>query len=178
MYVVGYLATSRKDRFFVRHLVHFSIRRIGVKRFSSRFVRRQISFAIPRFSSGSVLRPSHHGIRRMKRCNLTHVLVAKAIGTRAQGALTPSIVPQRTSIHRQAELYRFRFGTEIVYAGKAALSLVHRNGVPSLHMRCMTTAGNAPGQRWPFGAPVAWRCSPPRPRRERRFRTDELAFIQ
>jgi hypothetical protein len=80
-------------------LVHFSIWRIGVKRFSCpRFVRRQISFASPRFSSGSVLRPSHHGIRRTKRCNLTHVLVAEAIGTRAQSALTSSIVPQRTSI--------------------------------------------------------------------------------
>ena len=48
-------------------------------------LRRVMSFAGPRFSSGSALWLSHDGIRRTRRPNLTRVLITPgAIGTRAQ----------------------------------------------------------------------------------------------
>lgn len=96
--------------FFIRRIgLNRFIRRIGLNRFRAFSPSSgQIFFAGPCFFSGSALRPAHDGIRRTKRCNLTHVLIAKAVGTRAQSALTSSVIPQRTSFHRRAELYRFR----------------------------------------------------------------------
>jgi hypothetical protein len=54
--------------------------------------------------------------------------------------LTSSIVPRGTSFHRWADL-RFLLSDLILYSSHAAAtSLVHRNSVPSTHMRCMITA--------------------------------------
>lgn len=46
--------------------------------FELRLRRSLTSFARPRFSSGSALEPSQHGTRRMRRLNLTRVLIAMA----------------------------------------------------------------------------------------------------
>ena len=54
--------------------------------------------------------------------------------------LTSSIVPRGTSFHRWVELY-FLLSHLILHSSQAtATSLVHRNSVPSTHMRCMITA--------------------------------------
>ena len=51
-----------------------------------------MSIAGPRFSSGSAYRPSHHGIRRVRRSNLTRVLTA---------GLLPTLDPLRTRLTRR-----------------------------------------------------------------------------
>src|SRR2546421_2173674 len=54
--------------------------------------------------------------------------------------LTSSIVPRGTSFHRWVEL-DFLLSHLILHSSQAAAtSLVHRNSVPSTHMRCMITA--------------------------------------
>jgi hypothetical protein len=54
--------------------------------------------------------------------------------------LTSSIVPRGTSFHRWVEL-DFLLSHLILHSSQAtATSLVHRNSVPSTHMRCMITA--------------------------------------
>jgi hypothetical protein len=54
--------------------------------------------------------------------------------------LTSSIVPRGTSFHRGVEL-DFLLSHLILHSSQAtATSLVHRNSVPSTHMRCMITA--------------------------------------
>ena len=54
--------------------------------------------------------------------------------------LTSSIVPRGTSFHRWVEL-DFLLSHLILHRSQAAAtSLVHRNSVPSTHMRCMITA--------------------------------------
>ena len=54
--------------------------------------------------------------------------------------LTSSIVPRGTSFHRWVEL-DFLLSHLILHSSQAATtSLVHRNSVPSAHMRCMITA--------------------------------------
>jgi hypothetical protein len=54
--------------------------------------------------------------------------------------LTSSIVPRGTSFHRWVEL-DFLLSHLILHRSQAAVaSLVHRNSVPSTHMRCMITA--------------------------------------
>lgn len=74
----------------------FSIRRLWVKRlraYPSRWY--LMSIAGPRFSLGSAQRPSHHGIRRVRRSSLTRVLTAN---------LLPTLDPLRTRLtHRPAK---------------------------------------------------------------------------
>ena len=54
--------------------------------------------------------------------------------------LTSSIVPRGTSFHRLVEL-EFLLSRLILHGAHAAtVSLVHRNSVPSIQMRCMITA--------------------------------------
>src|SRR5260370_108845 len=54
--------------------------------------------------------------------------------------LTSSIVPRGTSFHRWVEL-DFLLSHLILHSSQAtATSLLHRNSVPSTHMRCMITA--------------------------------------
>jgi hypothetical protein len=54
--------------------------------------------------------------------------------------LTSSIVPRGTSFHRWVEL-DLLLSHLILHSSQAtATSLVHRNSVPSTHMRCMITA--------------------------------------
>src|SRR5207245_11063875 len=54
--------------------------------------------------------------------------------------LPSSIVPRGTSFHRWVEL-DFLLSHLILHSSQAtATSLVHRNSVPSTHMRCMITA--------------------------------------
>ncbi len=56
--------------------------------------------------------------------------------------LTSSIVPRGTSSHRSVELDFLLSGLILsgFHAAAVACSRVHRNSVPSTHMRCMTTA--------------------------------------
>ncbi len=69
-----------------------------------------LSLADPRFSSGSAVWLSQHGIRKMGWNNLTRVLIADR--HKSPGELTPSIVPRGTTIRRLAELeISFSFGT-------------------------------------------------------------------
>jgi hypothetical protein len=67
--------------------------------------RHLISFAGPRFSSGSALWLSQHGTRRMRWSNLTRVLIAPGRDRyKSPSELTSSIVPRRTSFRLAAEL--------------------------------------------------------------------------
>src|SRR5262249_47300703 len=54
--------------------------------------------------------------------------------------LTSSIVPRGTSFHRWVDLRFLLFDLILCSSHAAAISLVHRNSVPSTHMRCMITA--------------------------------------
>jgi hypothetical protein len=54
--------------------------------------------------------------------------------------LTSSIVPRGTSFHRWVELDLLLSHLILHSSQAAATSLVHRNSVPSIHMRCMITA--------------------------------------
>src|SRR6266403_1636948 len=54
--------------------------------------------------------------------------------------LTSSIVPRGTSFHRWVELDFLLLHLILHSSQAAATSLVHRNSVPSTHMRCMITA--------------------------------------
>src|SRR5438128_12208948 len=54
--------------------------------------------------------------------------------------LTSSIVPRGTSLHRWVELDFLLLHLILHRSQAAATSLVHRNSVPSTHMRCMITA--------------------------------------
>src|SRR5258707_10051849 len=61
-------------------------------------------------------------------------------GSKRTCELTSSIVPRGTSFHHWVEL-DFLLSHLILYRSQAAAtSLVHRNSVPSTHMRCMITA--------------------------------------
>ena len=61
-------------------------------------------------------------------------------GSKRTNELTSSIVPRGTSFHRWVELY-FLLSHLMLHSSQAtATSLVHRNSVPSTHMRCMITA--------------------------------------
>src|SRR5262249_10906709 len=54
--------------------------------------------------------------------------------------LTSSIVPRGTSFHRWVELDLLLSHLTLHSSQATATSLVHRNSVPSTHMRCMITA--------------------------------------
>ena len=54
--------------------------------------------------------------------------------------LTSSIVPRGTSFHRGVELDFLLLHWILHRSQAAAISLVHRNSVPSTHTRCMITA--------------------------------------
>jgi len=56
--------------------------------------------------------------------------------------LTSSIVPRGTSFHRSVDLDFLLSGLILngFHAAAAACSRVHRNSVPSTHIRCMITA--------------------------------------
>jgi len=56
--------------------------------------------------------------------------------------LTSSIVPRGTSFHRKVEFEFPPIGSDLsrCHAAAAACSRVHRNSVPSIHIRCMITA--------------------------------------
>jgi hypothetical protein len=54
--------------------------------------------------------------------------------------LTSSIVPRGTSFHRWVELDFLLLHLILHRSQATATSLVHRNSVPSTHMRCMITA--------------------------------------
>jgi hypothetical protein len=56
--------------------------------------------------------------------------------------LTSSIVPRGTPFHRKVELEFSPIGSDLsrCHAAAAACSLVQRNSVPSIHIRCIITA--------------------------------------
>jgi hypothetical protein len=100
------------------------------------------SFAGPCFSPGSAHWPSQHGISRMRRSNLSRCLFCNDIEN-----------GRTRLIHRPAKdvsppaggTFASPFDGDIFRrCGQAAagmlFSLVQRNSVPSLHMRCMITA--------------------------------------
>ena len=93
-----------------------------------------------RFSSDSAPRPFHHGDSKTRWNNLLGGLAVSDGGSKRTNELTSSIVPRGTSFHRWVELY-FLLSHLILHSSQAtATSLVHRNSVPSTHMRCMITA--------------------------------------
>ena len=92
------------------------------------FMRRALAGCVALSAGAAIMGSEERG-----RCNLTHVLVAEAIGTRAQSALSSSIVPQRTSIHRQAELYGF-FRLEIITPARWRFPL--SSGIRCHHSTC------------------------------------------
>src|SRR5665647_3153046 len=63
--------------------------------------------------------------------------------------LTSSIVPRGPSCHCWVDLVFLLSGFNLngFHAADAACSLVHRNSVPSIHMRCMITPAGEPGPR-------------------------------
>jgi len=80
--------------------------RIGVKRFQiSPSIRCRCQSQGPRFSSGSALRPSHDGIRRLGWNDLLYVLaVRQTAGTREPTDSPQPSSLRGTSLHQSAEL--------------------------------------------------------------------------
>src|SRR5262249_39340448 len=67
--------------------------------------------------------------------------------------LTSSIVPRGTSCHRWVELDFLLLHLILHRSQAAATSLVHRNSVPSTHMRCMITANRRASATMAFFIP-------------------------
>jgi hypothetical protein len=120
--------------------VRFSNRPSGVKRFqvstnSSVDVAHGLSLL---FGLGAKALPSWDSKTRWN--NLLGDLAVNDGGFKRTYELTSSIVPRGTSFHRWVEL-DFLLLHLILHSSQAtATSLVHRNSVPSTHMRCMITA--------------------------------------
>ena len=95
---------------------------------------------------------SQHGISRKRRNNLTRVLIAVERST--QESKANSSHPSSREGHRCAGLWFCRsdslaFVAQIV----GAISLVQRNSVPSLHMRCIITASRRASATMAFFCP-------------------------
>ena len=127
-----------------------SIRAVVVKRFqanNSNFVARG-----PALLFGIIRWLSQHGISRKRRNNLTRVLIAVERST--QESKANSSHPSSHEGHRCAGLWFCRsdslaFVAQIV----GAISLVQRNSVPSLHMRCIITASRRASATMAFFCP-------------------------
>src|ERR1700731_1282665 len=114
----------------------FSIRAVVVKRFqanNSNFCRsraraslRDQPLALPAWDQQEETEQSDSRTDR-----------GRAIDTRVQSELVSSIVPRGTSLRWIVVLSLRQFG---VRRSVGAISLVQRNSVPSLHMRCIITA--------------------------------------
>src|SRR3977135_2142200 len=100
-----------------------------------------MSLTGPRFSPESAQRPFHHGDQKNEEEQSKSRPCCRT-NSRHKGfiELSSSIVPRGTSFHRSVELKFFL--SHLILRGfhAAATSLVHRNSVPSTHMRCMITA--------------------------------------
>src|SRR6516225_5126413 len=117
-----------------------------------------------RFSSDSAPRPFHHGDFEDE--------VEQSFGrpcrqydgrSKRTNDLTSSIVPRGTSFHRWVEL-DLLLSHLILHSSQApATSLVHRNSVPSTHMRCMITASRRASATIAFFIPGPWASLSPRP---------------
>src|SRR5436853_634270 len=94
------------------------------------------------FSSESAPRPFHHGIRRRGGTIFWSALPSTNGRSKRTYDLTSSIVPRGTSFHRSMELEFPPIGFDPAgfHAAAVACSRVHRNSVPSTHIRCMITA--------------------------------------
>src|SRR3989454_12383119 len=68
--------------------------------------------------------------------------------------LTSSIVPRGTSFHRWVELCFLLLHLILHRTQATATSLVHRNSVPSTHMRCMITANRRASATIAFFIPL------------------------
>ena len=95
---------------------------------------------------------SQHGINRKRRNNLTRVLIAVERSTEESKA--NSSHPSSREGHRCAGLGFYRsdslaFVAQIV----GAISVVQRNSVPSLHMRCIITASRRASATMAFFCP-------------------------
>ena len=122
------------------HTVPSLIGRLGSSVFRLSTAAVSMSLTGSRFSSESAPRPFHHGIR--DEAEQSNARPCRQTNGRSKGPceLTSSIVPRGTSFHRTVEL-EFPLSDLILYGSHAvAASLVHRNSVPSTHMRCMITA--------------------------------------
>src|SRR4051794_3568304 len=95
----------------------------------------------PRFSSGSALRPSHDGIRRMRWNDLSYVVAVRSTARTSDRTDSPQPSSLRgTSLHRSVEL---EFSPRLFRPDQSSgcgVVFAQRNSVPSAHMRCMITA--------------------------------------
>ena len=126
----------------------FSIRAVVVKRFQAN----NSNFCRSRARASLRDQPwlSQHGISRKRRNNLTRVLIAVERST--QESKANSSHPSSREGHRCAGLFRsdsLAFVAQIV----GAISLVQRNSVPSLHMRCIITASRRASATMAFFCP-------------------------
>src|SRR5712671_1586566 len=117
---------------------------------------------------------SQHGISRKRRNNLTRVLIAVERSTQEPKA--NSSHPSSREGHRCAGLWFCRsdslaFVAQIV----GAISLVQRNSVPSLHMRCIITASRRASATMAFFCPR--HCGPAQRIHDRVQGVPELADI-
>src|SRR5262249_26384360 len=80
------------------------------------------------------------GFRKTRWNNLSGGLAASVTAGPSGQDLTSSIVPRGTSFHRWVELDLLLLHLILHRSQAAATSLVHRNSVPSTHMRCIITA--------------------------------------
>jgi len=122
--------------------VCFSNRPFGVKRFQTIHHHVSMSLAGSCFSSESAPAPFHHGIRRRGGTIFGRPCRQSNGRTKQTCELTSSIVPRGTSFHCSVDL-GFLLSALILncfHAAATACSRVHRNSVPSTHIRCMITA--------------------------------------
>ena len=101
-----------------------------------------MSLAGSRFSSESAPRPFQYGIRGRVEQSLPRPCRQCDGRSKRTCELTSSIVPRGTSFHCWVDLGFPPIGSDLsrCHAAAAACSLVQRNSVPSIHIRCIITA--------------------------------------
>src|SRR6516225_9722836 len=95
--------------------------------------------------------PFHHGDSKGRPCRQCDGRSERT------NDLTSSIVPRGTSFHRWVELDLLLLHLILHRSQAAATSLVHRNSVPSTHMRCIITAKRRASATIAFFSP-RWRA--------------------
>lgn len=97
--------------------------------------------------------PFLHGIRRRGGTIFWAASPSLGRGSKRTNDLTSSIVPRGTSFHRWVDLDLLLSHLMLHSSQATETSLVHRNSVPSSHMRCMITARRRASATIPFFIP-------------------------
>ncbi len=118
------------------------IGRLGSSAFRLSTTAMSMSLAGSCFSSESAQGPSIMGFEDEVEQSFSRPCRQSNSRTKRTHELTSSIVPRGTSFHRSVDLDFLLSGLILngFHAAAAACSRVHRNSVPSTHIRCMITA--------------------------------------